>query len=59
MSKLGEVFPDVPIIMDYSGYLYFRSDVLETRRKNDKIYFGMSCVIEPTYIGQVTEEIGV
>ena len=59
ISKLGEVFPDVSIIMDHSGYRYYSREALETGRKNDNIYFGMSCVIEPSYIDRVAEEIGV
>jgi len=59
ISNLGDVFPDVSIIMDHSGYRYFRREALEAGRKNDNIYFGMSCVIEPSYMDQVAEEISV
>jgi predicted TIM-barrel fold metal-dependent hydrolase len=59
ISKLAEVFPDVTIIMDHSGYRYFSREALEAGRKNENIYFGMSCVIEPSYVNRVAEEIGV
>jgi predicted TIM-barrel fold metal-dependent hydrolase len=57
ISKLAAAFPRVSIIMDHSGYRYFRQEALDAGRTNDNIYFGMSCVIEPSYIDQVAEAI--
>ena len=58
IGKLAAAFPEVPIIMDHSGYRYFRREAMEAGRQHANLYFGMSCVIEPSYIDQVAEEIG-
>jgi predicted TIM-barrel fold metal-dependent hydrolase len=59
ISKLAKRFPDVPIIMDHSGYRYFQRQALQAGKENDNLYFGTSCVIEPTYIDRIAREIGV
>ena len=58
ISNLAEEFPKVPIIMDHSGYRYFQNQALEAGKRNRNIYFGMSCVIEPSYIESVADNIG-
>jgi predicted TIM-barrel fold metal-dependent hydrolase len=59
ISKLAAAFSEVPIIMDHSGYRYFQREALEAGRQNENLYFGLSCVIEPSYIDRVAKEIGV
>ncbi len=59
IGKLAAAFPEVSIIMDHSGYRYFRREAMEAGRQNANLYFGMSLVTEPSYIDQVAEEIGV
>lgn len=59
ISKLANRFPEVPIIMDHSGYRYFQRQALQAGKENDNLYFGTSCVIEPTYIDRIAQEIGV
>jgi predicted TIM-barrel fold metal-dependent hydrolase len=59
ISQLAKRFPEVPIIMDHSGYRYFQRQALQAGKDNDNLYFGTSCVIEPTYIDRIAHEIGV
>ena len=59
ISQLAKRFPEVPIIMDHSGYRYFQRQALQAGKENDNLYFGTSCVIEPTYIDRIAQEIGV
>jgi predicted TIM-barrel fold metal-dependent hydrolase len=59
IGKLAKRFPEVPIIMDHSGYRYFQRQALKAGKENDNLYFGTSCVIEPNYIDRIAQEIGV
>ena len=59
IGELAKRFPEVPIIMDHSGYRYFQRQALQAGKENDNLYFGTSCVIEPTYIDRIAQEIGV
>ncbi|MCJ7610058.1 amidohydrolase family protein [Candidatus Bathyarchaeota archaeon] len=59
IGRLAESFPDVPIIMDHSGYRYFQAEALEVGRRHKNLYFGLSLVTEPAYIDQVSSKIGV
>jgi predicted TIM-barrel fold metal-dependent hydrolase len=58
IAKLAGTFPDVPIIMDHSGYRYFQAEALETGRGHENIYFGLSLVVEPGYIDRIASEVG-
>ena len=58
ISKLAESFPDVPIIMDHSGYRYFQREALEAGREHDNVYFGLSLVTEPGFIDTIASQIG-
>jgi len=58
IGKLAEEFPDVPIIMDHSGYRYFQAEALEAGSKHKNVYFGLSLVTEPGYIDQIATQIG-
>ena len=58
IGKLAEAFPDVPIIMDHSGYRYFRNEALEVGGRHENIYFGLSLVTEPGYIDEIATRIG-
>lgn len=58
IGKLAEEFPDVPIIMDHSGYRYFQAEALEAGSRQKNIYFGLSLVTEPGYVDQIATQIG-
>ena len=58
IGKLAEEFPDVPIIMDHSGYRYFQKEALEVGKKHKNIYFGLSLVTEPGYVDEIAVKIG-
>jgi len=58
IGKLAEEFPDVPIIMDHSGYRYFQAEALEAGSKHKNLYFGLSLVTEPAYIDRIATQIG-
>jgi predicted TIM-barrel fold metal-dependent hydrolase len=58
ISKLAGEFPKVPIIMDHSGYRYYRSEAIEAGKSNDNIYFGLSLVAEPAFINRIAKEVG-
>lgn len=58
IGRLAENFPDVPVIMDHSGYRYFQKEALEAGRRHKNLYFGLSLVTEPAYIDQVSSMIG-
>jgi predicted TIM-barrel fold metal-dependent hydrolase len=58
IAKLAGTFPDVPIIMDHSGYRYFQAEALETGRGHENVYFGLSLVVEPGYIDRIASEVG-
>jgi predicted TIM-barrel fold metal-dependent hydrolase len=58
IAKLADAFPDVPIIMDHSGYRYFQAEALETGRGHENVYFGLSLVSEPGYIDRIASEVG-
>ena len=59
ISQLAKRFPEIPIIMDHSGYRYFQRQALQAGKENENLYFGTSCVIEPTYIDRIAQEVGV
>jgi predicted TIM-barrel fold metal-dependent hydrolase len=58
IAKLADAFPDVPIIMDHSGYRYFQAEALEAGRGHENVYFGLSLVAEPGYIDRIASEVG-
>jgi hypothetical protein len=58
IAKLADAFPDVPIIMDHSGYRYFQAEALETGRGHENVYFGLCLVAEPGYIDHIASEVG-
>jgi predicted TIM-barrel fold metal-dependent hydrolase len=58
ISQLASSFPDVPIIMDHSGYRYFQREALEAGKVNENIYYGLSVVAEPHYIDTIATQIG-
>jgi len=58
IGRLAESFPDVPLIMDHSGYRYFQREALEAGKAHDNIYFGLSLVVEPGYIDAVASQVG-
>lgn len=58
IARLAGTFPDVPIIMDHSGYRYFQAEALETGRGHENVYFGLSLVAEPGYINLIASEVG-
>jgi predicted TIM-barrel fold metal-dependent hydrolase len=58
IARLAEKFPDVPIIMDHSGYRYFSAEALEAGKKHKNLYFGMAVVVEPGFIDEVARQIG-
>jgi len=58
IAKLAGAFPDVPIVMDHSGYRYFRAEALEAGKDHENVYFGLSLVAEPGYIDLIASEVG-
>ena len=58
ISRLAGEHPDVPIIMDHSGYRYFQAEALEAGKANENVYFGLSLVAEPGYIDRIASEVG-
>ena len=58
IGRLADSFPDVPLIMDHSGYRYFQREALEAGREHENIYFGLSLVAEPRYIDTIASQIG-
>jgi hypothetical protein len=58
IEKLAESFPDVPIIMDHSGYRYFQREALEAGRRYKNIHYGLSLVSEPGYIDNISSQLG-
>jgi predicted TIM-barrel fold metal-dependent hydrolase len=58
IGKLAKSFPDVPIIMDHSGYRYFQDEAIEAGENNENIYFGLSLVVEPSFIDRIAIQIG-
>ena len=58
ISKLAGEFPEVSIIMDHSGYRYFRGEAIEAGKANENIYFGLSLVAEPPFIDLIASEVG-
>jgi len=58
ISRLAGEFPDIPIIMDHSGYRYFQGEALEAGMSHENVYFGLSLVAEPAYIDRIAEEMG-
>ena len=58
ISRLAGEYPDVPIIMDHSGYRYFQAEALNAGRAHDNVYFGLSLVAEPGYIDRIASEVG-
>jgi predicted TIM-barrel fold metal-dependent hydrolase len=58
IANLAAEHPEVPIIMDHSGYRYFQEEAIEAGRFHDNIYFGLSLVVEPPYINKIAAEIG-
>jgi predicted TIM-barrel fold metal-dependent hydrolase len=58
ISRLAGEHPEVPIIMDHSGYRYFQEEAIEAGKLHDNIYYGLSLVVEPAYIDRIAEEVG-
>jgi len=58
ISRLAGEHPDVPIIMDHSGYRYFQGEAIEAGKANENIYFGLSLVAEPPFIDRIASEVG-
>jgi predicted TIM-barrel fold metal-dependent hydrolase len=58
ISKLAGEYPEVPIIMDHSGYRYFRGEAIEAGKANENVNFGLSLVAEPSYIDLIASEVG-
>ncbi len=58
ISNLAAEHPEVPIIMDHSGYRYFQEEAIEAGRLHDNIYFGLSLVVEPPYIDKIAGGVG-
>lgn len=58
IATLAGSFPEVPIIMDHSGYRYFQVEALEAGRGHKNIYFGLSLVVEPGYIDAIASQVG-
>jgi predicted TIM-barrel fold metal-dependent hydrolase len=58
ISRLAGEHPEVPIIMDHSGYRYFQGEAIEAGRLHDNIYYGLSLVAEPAYIDRIAGEVG-
>ena len=58
ISKLAGEFPEVSLIMDHSGYRYFRGEAIEAGKANENIYFGLSLVAEPPFIDLIASEVG-
>jgi predicted TIM-barrel fold metal-dependent hydrolase len=58
ISRLAGEHPDVPIIMDHSGYRYFQGEAIEAGKLHENIYYGLSLVAEPAYIDRIAEEVG-
>ncbi len=58
ISRLAGEHPEVPIIMDHSGYRYFQGEAIEAGRLHENIYYGLSLVAEPAYIDRIAGEVG-
>jgi len=58
ISRLAGEHPEVPIIMDHSGYRYFQGEAIEAGKANENIYFGLSLVAEPPFIDRIASEVG-
>jgi len=58
IGKLADAFPDVPIIMDHSGYRYFQREAIEAGKLHENIYYGLSLIVEPTYIDRIAVDVG-
>jgi hypothetical protein len=58
IGKLAQEFPEVPMIMDHSGYRYFQTEAIEAGKGNENIYFGLSLVAEPRYIERIASNVG-
>lgn len=58
IGVLADSFPEVPIIMDHSGYRYFQRQALEAGVSHENLYFGLSLVVEPGFIETIAERIG-
>jgi len=58
ISRLAGEHPEVPIIMDHSGYRYFQGEAIEAGKANENIYFGLSLVAEPPFIDRIAAEVG-
>jgi predicted TIM-barrel fold metal-dependent hydrolase len=58
ISRLAGEHPDVPIIMDHSGYRYFQGEAIEAGKLYENIYYGLSLVVEPAYIDRIAGEVG-
>jgi hypothetical protein len=58
ISRLADEHPEVPIIMDHSGYRYFQGEAIEAGKLHDNIYYGLSLVAEPAYIDRIAGEVG-
>jgi len=58
ISRLAGEHPEVPIIMDHSGYRYFQGEAIEAGEANENIYFGLSLVAEPPFIDRIAAEVG-
>ena len=48
ISVLADRFPEVPIIMEHSGYRWYLGDALAAARRNPNIYLGLSILATET-----------
>lgn len=59
IAVLAESFPEVPIIMDHMGYRYWVTEAIEAARRAPNIYLATTAVMEPLFIDQAINAIGI
>jgi predicted TIM-barrel fold metal-dependent hydrolase len=59
IAVAAESFPDVPVIMDHMGYRYWAADAIEAAKRAPNIYLATTAVMEPFFIDQAINALGV
>lgn len=59
IAALAQEFPEVPVIMDHMGYRYWVTDAIEAAKHVPNIYLATTAVMEPHFIAQAIDNVGV
>ena len=59
IAALAREFPEVPVIMDHMGYRYWVTDAIEAAKQVPNIYLATTAVMEPHFIAQAIDNVGV